>query len=192
MQKSLAPILAIAAALLAYLISANVIASFVAAFVVLRLLSQVSTFQVDKNSQTSENELDATSTRPAKQKANVAPVPPAQLAGERNLPASDSPPMLTDMLQTLRRRVANDPRADDDTPDRHQDLDDDRNHPVETIRRRVTEKITGGNVIDDMHATPEYMRKLADLDRRVSLGEVSDSEYDKIYDKIIFQAQMPS
>jgi|GEM_PF-4486945 len=113
---------------------------------------------------------------------------------------NDGPPLLTDIFKPGRNRQSS--TTDSSQEYRNRDAHEEKpDVSVRSVPTPSTESATASKSESkpapvarrqrqnaDMHTMPEYMIKLTTLDQRVSRGEVSDTEYDVLYDKILATA----
>ncbi len=196
MPLSLAPLLAAAVALFVLLISHNPVLSAIFGIVSWRALLHLAKHGgavVDEDS--IRNPLPKPNDGPRQNQSS--PVALARRSDNTDTRASqgqtapaDGPPLLTDFIKIGREMLqsrSGSPVDDGRDDSRHRG---DAQAEVLTRPRGPSKWLPTASreSIKDMHTTPTYMRELAALDLRISLGEITDEQYDKLYDRILESA----
>lgn len=205
MPISLTPLLAVAAAMLTWLITQQpIISLFVGILFWRALMHLIRAGNLQQQSPQVRNPLRSATTSGAATVTAVAnPRKVSTSDGKRrnNIIVNNEPPMITDLFKAGRELLqgnANNDSVDTDEADdfqRRRSDDDDYQRNIQTgnenggvVRKKWLPTSETGTDIDEMHSTPMYMTKLAELDHRISLGEISDDEYDQLYDRILRSA----
>jgi len=212
MPLSLSPLLAAAAAMFIYLLSRDPVISAIAGFVSWRALNALATASSQPGADDRvRNPLRHTGagTTVSERSTNRGNPPAgvnellttwmkrnrnAEQSNEATVPRTnnDGPPLLTDIFKFGRDQRPGEEhvhprRSDDDDYDLN--IRQQENEQGNQTRRAIrTASAKPGRRGEDMHTMPEYMNRLALLDKRVSLGEITDAEYDTLYDKILASA----
>jgi len=208
MPLSLSPLLAAAAAMFVYLLSGEPVISAIAGFVSWRALNALATASSQTGAQSEvRNPLRSTTVSQTPSSHGNPPAGANELlttwmkknrdAGQSNEASvpnttNDGPPLLSDIFKFGRAQKSGEDsaharRSDTDNSDLH--IRQQENEQGNQTRRSIrTVAAKSGRRGDDMHTMPEYMNRLAMLDERISLGEITDAEYDRLYDKILASA----
>lgn len=181
MPLSLTPLLAAAVAMFVFLISNNPIVSLIIGFVSWRALQHLVTH--GGNIAANENVRNPLPNRSSDTTSNATPA--RENSTDRIASNDDGPPLLTDFIKSGRKFLNS--NSADNVSDTQTDDESYADNILENKSgiRKLLPNSSSGNSRDEMHGTPQYMQQLAALDLRISLGEITDAEYDTLYDRIL-------